>query len=312
MQRINKLSWIMIVSALVLTACSSGASTDKGNIADRQINIVATVGMVADVAENVGGERVEVEALMGTGVDPHLYKASEGDVVALQNADIIFYNGLHLEAQMGEILERMGGKSVAVTENLDRADLLSPPDYEGNYDPHVWFNVTYWIQSVEIIRDALIELDPGNESVYTANTEKYLKEMEALHVYVQEQAQRIPAEQRVIITAHDAFNYFGLAYGFEVRGLQGISTESEASTADVQNLASFIVEREIKAIFIESSVPVRNVEAVQAAVNSQGFDLEIGGELFSDAMGDPGTPEGTYIGMVRHNIDTIVDALLVE
>jgi manganese/zinc/iron transport system substrate-binding protein len=247
---------------------------------------------------------------MGPGIDPHLYKASEGDVSTLLGADIIFYNGLHLEAQMGEVLERMEGKSVAVTNAIDRSTLISPPDYEGNYDPHVWFNVPYWIQAVEAVRDALIELDPGSEEHYRANAESYIAELEELHTYVQEQAGLVPEEQRVIITAHDAFNYFGLAYGFEVRGLQGISTESEASTADVQDLTNFIVERQVKAIFIESSVSVRNVEAVQAAVNAAGFNVEIGGELFSDAMGTPGTEEGTYIGMVRHNVNTIVEALL--
>jgi manganese/zinc/iron transport system substrate-binding protein len=206
----------------------------------------------------------------------------------------------------------MEGKAVAVTDAVPRSELLSPPDYEGSYDPHVWFNVPYWMQVVETVRDALIELDPGSESLYTDNADNYLAELEELHAYVQEQTQRIPESQRVIITAHDAFNYFGVAYGFQVRGLQGISTESEASTADVQDLADFIVERQVKAIFVESSVPVRNVEAVQAAVNAQGFSIEIGGELFSDAMGDPGTAEGTYTGMVRHNVDTIVEALLGE
>jgi manganese/zinc/iron transport system substrate-binding protein len=304
--------WMFILSALILNACSAGAQVEKGDISDRRINVVTTIGMIADVAENVGGERVEVTGLMGPGIDPHLYKASEGDVSTLLDADIIFYNGLHLEARMGEVLERMEGRTIAVTDAVDRAELISPPEYVGNYDPHVWFNVTYWMQAVEAVRDALIEIDPGSEDLYNANTESLMVKLEELHGYVQEQAQRVPEDQRVIITAHDAFNYFGLAYGFEVRGLQGISTESESSTADVQELASFIVERRVKAIFIESSVPVRNVEAVQAAVQAKGFDLEIGGELFSDAMGDPGTVEGTYIGMVRHNIDTIVEALLGE
>ena len=302
---------IFLLPMLVVTACGQ-ALVEKGAIADRKINVVTTIGMIADVTENVGGDRVDVTGLMGPGVDPHLYKASEGDVSSLIDADIIFYNGLHLEAQMGEVLEQMEGKTVAVTDAIDRSELISPPEYEGNYDPHVWLNVSYWITAVEVIRDALIELDPDHESLYTENAENYLAELEDLHAYVQEQALRVPEAQRVIITAHDAFNYFGLAYGFDVRGLQGISTESEASTADVQKLADFIVERQVRAIFIESSVPVRNVEAVQAAVNAKGFDLVIGGELFSDAMGDAGTEEGTYIGMVRHNIDTIVAALLGE
>jgi manganese/zinc/iron transport system substrate-binding protein len=249
---------------------------------------------------------------MGPGVDPHLYKASEGDVRLLQEADLIFYNGLHLEAQMGEVLERLnefGIRTVAVTDKVDRSLLQSPPEFAGNYDPHVWFDVTLWMQAAEQVRETLMEVDPENSSVYAANAETYLTSLEELHQYVLNQANSIPAEQRVLITAHDAFNYFGRAYGFEVRGLQGISTEAQAGTADVQALADFIVEKQIPAIFVESSVPQRNVEAVQAAVQAQGFDVKIGGSLFSDAMGTEGTPEGTYVGMVRHNIDTIVNAL---
>jgi manganese/zinc/iron transport system substrate-binding protein len=251
---------------------------------------------------------------MGPGVDPHLYKASEGDVTRMSEADLIVYNGLHLEAQMGEVFEQMEGriKAVAVTSNIDESLLLSPPDYEGAHDPHVWFDVTLWMTVVELVRDTLVELDAGSAELYKSNAESYLAQLDELHNYVSTQAERVPSEQRVVITAHDAFNYFGHAYGFEVRGLQGISTESEAGTGDVQDLAEFIASRRIPAVFIESSVPQRNIEAVQAAVKSRGFEVTIGGELFSDAMGDPGTPEGTYIGMVRHNVDTIVSALLGE
>jgi manganese/zinc/iron transport system substrate-binding protein len=196
-----------------------------------------------------------------------------------------------------------------VTDKIDRALLLAPPEFEGAYDPHVWFDVRFWMQAVESVRDTLAQIDPANAGRYESNTRAYLAELQALHEYVMARAASVPPEQRVLITAHDAFNYFGRAYGFEVRGLQGISTATEAGTADVQGLAGFIAERKIRAIFIESSVPQRTIEAVQAAVRARGFDVQIGGELFSDAMGNPGTPEGTYIGMVRHNIDTIVDAL---
>jgi manganese/zinc/iron transport system substrate-binding protein len=268
--------------------------------------------MIADIVENVGGERVEVTALMGPGVDPHLYKASEGDVIELQGADVIFYNGLHLEAQMGDVLERLnefGIKTVAVTDQIDRSLLQAPPQFQGNYDPHVWFDVTLWMKAVEQVRETLVELDPASRSRYEVNAEAYLAELAELHQYVLDQASLIPPDQHVLITAHDAFNYFGRAYGFEVRGLQGISTEAQAGTADVQALAKFIAERQIPAIFVESSVPQRNIEAVQAAVRARGFEVKIGGSLFSDAMGSEGTPEGTYLGMVRHNIDTIVAAL---
>jgi manganese/zinc/iron transport system substrate-binding protein len=268
--------------------------------------------MIWDIARIVGGEHVEVIALMGPGVDPHLYKASEGDVAALQNADVIFYNGLHLEAQMGGVLERMndiGVQTVAVTDKIDRTLLNAPPEFEGNYDPHVWFDVTLWMKAVEQVEETLTEVDPAHKSDYEANAEAYLKELDSLHHYVLDEANQVPAEQRILITAHDAFNYFGRAYGFEVRGLQGISTEAQAGTADVQALADFIVEKQIPAIFVESSVPQRTIEAVQAAVHAQGFNVAIGGQLYSDAMGSEGTPEGTYIGMVKYNIDTIVSAL---
>jgi manganese/zinc/iron transport system substrate-binding protein len=252
---------------------------------------------------------------MGPGTDPHLYKASEGDVQKLAEADLIIYNGLHLEARMGEVLERMSGQgvmTVAVAEVIPEQQRLQPQEFEGNYDPHVWFEVPLWMMVVDAVRDALVQTDPDGSESYDANAQAYMAALEGLHAYVKEQAERVPKERRVLITAHDAFNYFGRAYGFEVKGLQGISTESEAGTGDVQDLATFISDRQIPAIFVESSVPVRNVEAVQAAVNARGFQVEIGGELFSDAMGDTGTEEGTYAGMVRHNIDVIVGALLGE
>ena len=306
---------ILLFISLLLSACSTSAGEEQLPLSERTINVVTTTGMIADITKNVGGDRVQVTALMGPGVDPHLYKASEGDVLRLQEADVIFYNGLHLEAQMGEVLERLnefGIKTVAVTDQVDRSLLQSPPEFQGNYDPHVWFDVSLWMKAVEQVRDTLVELDSSSASQYEANAEAYLTELEDLHQYVLDQANTIPEGQRILITAHDAFNYFGRAYGFDVRGLQGISTEAQAGTADVQALASFIVEKQIPAVFVESSVPQRNVEAVQAAVQAKGFEVSIGGSLFSDAMGSEGTPEGTYIGMVRHNIDTIVAALAGE
>lgn len=302
-----------ILAILTITLLLGACAPEKNNDPSGKLNVVTTIGMIADITKVVGGEHVDVTGLMGPGVDPHLYKASEGDVAALQNADIIFYNGLHLEAQMGSVLERMGEfgiTTVAVTDKIDRSLLNAPPEFKGNYDPHVWFDVTLWMKAVEQVQETLIEVDPAHRSDYEANAQAYLVELKSLHEYILEQAKKVPAEQRVLITAHDAFNYFGRAYGFEVRGLQGISTEAQAGTADVRVLADIIVEKQIPAIFVESSVPRRNVEAVQAAVQARGFDVVIGGELFSDAMGSAGTPEGTYIGMVKHNIDTIVSALL--
>jgi manganese/zinc/iron transport system substrate-binding protein len=306
---------VFTLLAALVTGCATPIAAQRPeDLAARKLRIVATTGMVADAVRNVAGERADVTALMGPGVDPHLYKASEGDVLRLGTADVVFYSGLHLEAKLGDVLERMGDRvrARAVTDGIEPSRLLSSAEYEGQYDPHVWFDVALWAQTIEAIHDTLVELDPGSAGLYRANADAYRQHLLDLDGYVRQQAARIPAPQRVLITAHDAFNYFGRAYGFEVRGLQGVSTVTEAGTGDVQALASFLAERQIRALFIESSVPVRNVEAVQAAVRARGFEVRIGGELFSDAMGSAGTVEGTYVGMVRHNIDTIVSALLGE
>lgn len=298
----------------LLLQCSSQDSQgdlSRKDFSKRRIRVVTTTGMVADAVKNVGGERVDVISLMGPGVDPHLYKASEGDVNRMQNADVIFYNGLHLEGKMTEIFERMTSRkpTVAIAEKIEKQFLLAPPEFEGNYDPHIWFDVNLWMKAIPLIAETLMELDSLHQREYSNNLDVYLAMLKELQAYVVQRAGEVPADKKVLITAHDAFNYFGQAYGFEVRGLQGISTASEAGTADVQNLAQFIVAKKIPAIFVESSVPPRSIEALQAAVHSRNFKVKIGGNLFSDAMGDEGTPQDNYLGMVRHNIDTIVDAL---
>ena len=303
---------LCLIVILALTGCDPKGQPDAST--GGKLRIVTTTGMITDIVKNVGGERVDVTGMMGPGVDPHLYKPSAGDVQRLTSAQLIFYNGLHLESKMSDILAKMSGdtKTVAVADAIDRNLLLTPPEFEGQYDPHLWFDVTLWMKAVGRVRDVLSEFDPDGTVMYWSNAERYLAKLAELHAYVKERAESVPPEKRVLVTAHDAFNYFGKAYGFEVRGLQGISTATEAGIADVQELATFIAGRRIPAIFVESSVSSRSLEAVQAAVKSKGFDVEIGGELFSDAMGNDGTPEGTYIGMVRHNIDTIVKALLKE
>ncbi len=305
----------LTVALLLLAACNdgtdSGASTGDGDDG-RPLRIVATLGQIADAVHRVGGDAVDVHALMGPGVDPHLYRASESDITRLESADAVFWNGLHLEAGMTGVLERiedLGVRSVRVTDGIDRARLLAPPEFKGAYDPHVWFDLELWTLVVASVRDALIAMDPEGEATYRANAGTYITEIEALDAYVQQRGDTLPAGIRALVTAHDAFNYFARRYGFEVRGLQGISTESEASTADVQDLARFISERGIRAVFIESSVPDQGVQAVIAAAGARGHTVVVGGEIFSDAMGEAGTPEGTYLGMIRHNIDTIVDGL---
>lgn len=300
----------VLATGLTASACAPPEPPEE----EGRLHVVATIGMIRDVAQNVGGEHVRVVGLMGPGVDPHLYKASEGDVRRLFRADVVFYGGLHLEARMGEVLAEMGGRTrvAAVSEIIPTDQRLSPPEFKGAYDPHVWFDVRLWALTIDVVARTLSEADPAHARDFAANAERYRAQLADLDRYVREQAARVPAERRVLITAHDAFNYFGRAYGFQVRGLQGISTASEAGTADVQALAEFIATRRIPAIFVESSIPRRTIEAVQEAVAAQGYDVRIGGSLFSDAMGNPGTDEGTYIGMVRHNIDTIVGALLRE
>lgn len=303
---------LLIAALLFVTALSCSSDNNQNASENEAVNIVATTGMIADAARVIGGDKVEVKGLMGPGVDPHLYKASAGDVALLSNADLILYNGLHLEGKMSEIFEQMkkrGIETVAVAEVIDQSALLPSPDYEGQYDPHVWFDVDLWKMVVSQMRDSLVEKDPENADVYNSNAGEYLAELTELNEYVETKTASLPENKRVLITAHDAFNYFGNGYGFEVKGLQGISTDAEAGTADVQELAAFIVERQLPAVFVESSVPPKYIEAVQAAVKARGYNVEVGGEIYSDAMGSPGTPEGNYVGMVRHNIDTIVGAL---
>lgn len=300
--------FLLVIAVLLLSGCGGAAEAES---ADGRLQVVTTIGQIADAARIIGGDHVRVTSLMGAGTDPHLYVASISDVDKLRGADVVFYNGLYLEAQLEDVLEQLAERQsvVAVSAGIDPAGLMPSADYADEFDPHIWFDVALWSQAVAQVRDTLSQIDPAHAADYEANAAAYLAELAALDAYVAEQAARVPAEQRVLITAHDAFNYFGRAYDFEVLGLQGISTASEAGTGDVQQLSDFIAARRIPAIFIESSVPVRNVEAVQAAVRNRGFDVGIGGQLFSDAMGDTGTPEGTYVGMVRHNIDTIVGAL---
>ena len=296
----------------VLLVCSGCDTKNKNDGKENgKIQIVTTTGMITDIVKNVGGEKVQVIGLMGPGIDPHLYKATGKDIKRLTSADIIFYNGLHLESKMADVLGNMSGdtKSFAVAESVSKELLLPLSDSNGQYDPHLWFDVSLWMKVVENVRDTLIEYEPDIEADISRNAKQYLDELTQLHQYVKAQVERIPVGQRVLITAHDAFSYFGDAYGFEVRGLQGISTVAKASIADVRELATFITERRIPAIFVETSVSVKNLEAVKDAVKSKGYEVQIGGELFSDAMGSEGTPVGTYIGMVRHNIDTIVSAL---
>lgn len=303
---------VAVLLAGVLAGCGPiGESALPDLSGEERIEAVATIGMVGDAVARVGGERVRVQTLMGAGVDPHVYKASEGDLRRLEAADIIFFEGLHLEAKMADVLEKIGERrrTVAVGEAVPKAELIADPELGEHPDPHIWFDARIWKHAVGAVRDALVEADPAHAAAYRANAAVYLRELDELHAYAMRRAAALPAERRVIITAHDAFSYFGRAYGFEVMGLQGISTASEAGAKDVQQLAELIARRKIPAVFVESSVSPRTIEAVQQAVRARGFDVRIGGSLYADAMGTEGTPEGTYLGMFRANVETIVNAL---
>lgn len=300
----------MVVAGLIGSGAGCTAQPGAETRADRP-HVVATIGMITDIARRVGGERMRVTGLMGPGIDPHLYKASAGDVRRLGSADLILYNGLHLEAAMADVLARMNDRipTRAVAEAIPEDRLLAPPEWEGQYDPHVWMDVGLWRHAVEAVRDAFTDLDPGGREHYQTSAAAFLAELEELDAWIRDEVARIPEERRVLVTAHDAFNYFGRAYGFEVEGLQGLSTVAEAGTGDLRRVAELVARRGIPAIFVETSIPRRTVEAVQAAVRARGFEVEVGGELFSDAMGDPDTEEGTYPGMIRHNVRTIVEGL---
>jgi len=312
-RRATTMRWSAMAVVIVL-GLFSGFVLLSGPFAGRAraaVQVVATTGMIADAARVVGGEHVNVVGLMGPGVDPHLYKASQGDVRRLAAADIIFYNGLSLEGRMADVLVRMARQkpTVAVSEYIPEELLMEPEAFAGHYDPHIWFDVALWKMAVERIRDGLIEVDPANEEAYRQNAAGYLTDLDELDAYIRSRLAEIPEANRVLVTAHDAFGYFGRAYGMEVVGLQGISTDTEVGLRDIQDLVAFLTERGIKAVFVESSIPRRSLEAVVEGAKSRGHTVTIGGELFSDALGEHGTPEGTYIGMMRHNVDTIVASL---
>ena len=306
MKRIALLATLVFI--LAFTACkNSGQKSDDG-----KMYVVATTTMVHDLVKNIGGDRIKSDGLMGPGVDPHLYRASESDVSKLSNAEIIFYNGLHLEGKLVDVFDKMKrlGKNIyPVADTINENNQIPSADYASSYDPHIWFDINLWKKAAHFIADKLSKHDPENREYYQSNLKNYISEMDSVQKEINSLIDQVPKDKRILITAHDAFNYFGQAFGFEVVGLQGISTASEAGVKDVQNLADMIVENEIGAIFIESSVPRRNIEALQEAVKSRGFEVKIGGELYSDALGTPGTEEGTYTGMFLHNVKTIVKAL---
>lgn len=273
--------------------------------------IVTTTGMIGDAVHNIVKEKAKVEAMMGPGVDPHLYKATRKDLTMLREASVVFYNGLHLEGKMGDVLEKFSKKKnvIPVGEAIS-ASKLNKMDQGGNtIDPHIWFDVSLWIEVVRHITDKMVEIDPENAVFYQKNSKEYIRKLEKLHQETKSQIASIAPQRRVLITAHDAFGYFGKAYNIEVKGLQGISTMSEFGMKDITDFVNFIVERKVKAVFVETSIPKKSLEAVVRGCTEKKHPIKIGGTLYSDAMGEAGTPEGTYMGMVTHNVKTIVEAL---
>lgn len=305
----SRLRRIAMAGALALAAL--GVLSPVGARAETPLSVVATTGMIADAARQIGGDRVSVRALMGPGVDPHAYRQTRTDIAAMVRADLVLWHGLYLEAQMEEFLRELGARKpvVAVAESLPRELLISHVDYSDKFDPHVWMDPRLWSQVVETVREALVAARPEDAEVFAANAEAYLDELTQLADYSDKVFASVPETARVLVTAHDAFSYFGRAQGFEVLGIQGISTQSEAGLQRVAELVDILVQRKIGAVFVESSVSDRSVRALIEGAAARGHTVIIGGELFSDAMGADGTYEGTYPGMIDHNATIISRAL---
>jgi len=298
--------YIILVFLISIFSCKKEAKKNG------KLQVVTTTTMITDLVKNIGGDKIDVQGLMGAGVDPHLYKASEGDVSKLFNADVIVYNGLHLEGKLEDVFEKMrqqNKKTIAVSDAIDKNTLIGSEYFASNYDPHIWFDITNWEIITQYIIDKFCELDVDNSETYKINGANYLKKLASLKIVITEEVNSLPLEKRILVTAHDAFNYFGKEFQFNVVGLQGLSTATEAGVKDVQRLASFIEEKNVNAIFVESSVPKRTVEALQEAVRAKGKEVAIGGTLYSDALGSIGTMEATYIGMYKHNVKIIVSSL---
>jgi manganese/zinc/iron transport system substrate-binding protein len=304
-----RLFLIILGAAFFLGACTPKKEWNKDS--QSKMRIVTTTGMIKDAVENITGDKADVIALMGPGVDPHLYKATQGDLQKLTDADVVFYNGLHLEGKMGEVLEKLGHSKpvIAVASEIPDSLLRAVPGFQGTHDPHIWFDVKLWENAVRTISHFMQKHDTAHAATYNDRGNRYILQLDSLHEAVKNSIAVVPEKQRVLITAHDAFGYFGDAYKIEVRGLQGISTVSEFGLRDVTELVNFIISRQIKAIFVETSVSQKSIEAVVQGCQQKNWNVKIGGSLYSDAMGPAGTPEGTYIGMVSANVKLIVESL---
>ncbi len=308
-----QLSLLWLILAFLVSCSEQNGSDDTGaKSLPENYTIITTCTMVTDVVKNIAGDKAQVLGLMKEGVDPHLYKPTRDDLVTLSKGDVIFYSGLMLEGRMADSFAKMGREGVpcyAVTELLDDKYLLEPDDFDGHWDPHVWNDVQAWKSAAEKVGEALSELDPKNASAYAANARAYSEKLTKLDDYAKKSIATIPEQSRVLITAHDAFNYFARAYDIKVMAAQGVTTESEAAISDIQNIVDYIVANDIRAIFVENITTDRNLQAIIEGAKAKGHEVSIGGELFSDATGPAGSYEGTYIGMVDHNVTLITRKL---
>lgn len=302
----KKILAVLLVSLLVLTGCKSAPdkpSTEK----EGKLNVVATTTMIKDLVEIIGGDKVTVNGMMVAGVDPHLYKAKPSDVKAIQEADVVAFNGVHLEAKLDDVLSDLegSGKNIIKLEDaLVPSDIINDEE-QGGHDPHIWFDVNLWKKSAQHVADKLSAFDAENKDYYQNNATQYVSELSDMDTYIKNRIAEIPEQQRVLVTAHDAFAYFGRYFGVHVEAIQGISTQSEAGIADINKVSDLIVDRKIKAIYTESSVPKKTIESLQAAVKDRGFDVSIGGEIYSDSLKE----DASYIETYKINVDTIVDNL---
>lgn len=299
-----------LAMALLTMVCFTAAGCGREAAEAKGLSVVTTTTMLYDLARQIGGDRVTVSGLMGSGVDPHQYRASAGDIAKMQNARVVMHNGLHLEGKMGDVFRSLENKTViCVSDGIDESLLIKNGEV---YDPHIWFDVSLWKLAAEETMRGFCQADPDSEEYYRGRLEDYLKELDELEEYIKEKTAELPENERVLITAHDAFGYFGRAYGYEVRGLQGISTVTEAGAADVSALADFIADNKIKSVFVESSLPVKNIEALREAVRARGFETALGGSLYSDSIGDEKSGTDTYTAAFRKNIDTVTEGLKGE
>ncbi|WP_150273950.1 metal ABC transporter solute-binding protein, Zn/Mn family [Paenibacillus tepidiphilus] len=309
LKNVKTLGAALVTLALLTTACAQDNGGNAAAGGEGRIEVVTTISQIAEPVSVIGGDKVNVQSLMGPGVDPHLYTATQGDIAKLGDADLILYSGLHLEGQMSEVFEEIGKTrpTVAISEQIPEDQLLK--DGEGATDPHVWFDIELWKQALEHATEELKKLSPEDAGAFEENKAAYFAELDALNEASKAKLAEIPEARRTLVTAHDAFGYFGRANGIKVVGLQGLSTEDEFGVSDIDDTIDLLLENGIPAVFVESSINPKSIEAVIEGAKSQGHEVVLGGELFSDAMGEAGTPEGTYLGMYGHNVDTIYEAL---